>query len=529
MNKKAQAGLEFLATYGWAMLGIVLIAGTIAYFTIDLEKTAPNQCELGNIKCGSFIVSEQRDFSGAMEINNTQYRGIFGRIEFDFNNPESDVINISGVIFEFENQEILSSCDSLSILVNPGRITEIRCTLCKEMSDGLCESFLGGQNKDKINVDIKYKIQDKAFDKHGQGEIIFGVTNVELEIPECYDGEDNDDDSKTDYPNDFACKCGLGEDETETCEFRANCLSKGNDCRSDLYLTCEDAMIDTCKGNIKYVCGKNNTDCTKTPLLSCINTICTPIGELNDICDPDDHEDCDGTNLICESKKCKGNLTYTSCLNNNTNCVDQFTCISNVCETKGILNESCDSGDNEDCNSPQLLICDNSLNNCLGNISAKCHYDYDCANNFVCDVNGDCRINISEPCNSHDECIEGAACQNNICIDTPDWCSNINITNDFYWNETLGECWIADVNAKISCDELCGTNLLSCNSTIDWNDNSNCEMLNTFFNCKGTCYEEKLNLAPAYINEQCAYRNINYHQQCNSRSKTANRICLCNQ
>ena len=46
--KKSQAALEFLTTYGWAFLVIIIMIGTLAYFGIlTPSKVLPNRCTIG--------------------------------------------------------------------------------------------------------------------------------------------------------------------------------------------------------------------------------------------------------------------------------------------------------------------------------------------------------------------------------------------------------------------------------------------------------------------------------------------------
>lgn len=48
MQNKAQAALEFLTTYGWAFLVILIMIGTLAYFGIlNPSKILPNRCNFG--------------------------------------------------------------------------------------------------------------------------------------------------------------------------------------------------------------------------------------------------------------------------------------------------------------------------------------------------------------------------------------------------------------------------------------------------------------------------------------------------
>ena len=46
-NKKSQAAMEFLMTYGWAILVVLVAIGALAYFgVLSPEKFLPNRCTL---------------------------------------------------------------------------------------------------------------------------------------------------------------------------------------------------------------------------------------------------------------------------------------------------------------------------------------------------------------------------------------------------------------------------------------------------------------------------------------------------
>jgi len=61
MVKKAQGALEFLMTYGWAFLVILIMIGALAYFGIlDPSRFLPDRCDLGTqvlCKKDAFIVN----------------------------------------------------------------------------------------------------------------------------------------------------------------------------------------------------------------------------------------------------------------------------------------------------------------------------------------------------------------------------------------------------------------------------------------------------------------------------------------
>ena len=58
-DKKGQAALEFLTTYGWAFLVILIMIGTLAYFGIlSPGKILPNRCSIGpEFECLDFQIS----------------------------------------------------------------------------------------------------------------------------------------------------------------------------------------------------------------------------------------------------------------------------------------------------------------------------------------------------------------------------------------------------------------------------------------------------------------------------------------
>ena len=59
VSKKSQAALEFLTTYGWAFLVILLMIGTLAYFGIlSPGKILPNRCTFGSeFQCVDYQIS----------------------------------------------------------------------------------------------------------------------------------------------------------------------------------------------------------------------------------------------------------------------------------------------------------------------------------------------------------------------------------------------------------------------------------------------------------------------------------------
>ena len=60
MIKKAQGALEFLMTYGWAFLVILIMIGALAYFgVLSPTKFLPDRCSFGSeISCKDYWLNE---------------------------------------------------------------------------------------------------------------------------------------------------------------------------------------------------------------------------------------------------------------------------------------------------------------------------------------------------------------------------------------------------------------------------------------------------------------------------------------
>lgn len=61
--KKGQAAMEFLMTYGWAILVVLIAIGALAYFgVLSPDNLLPNQCRLAQ---GIYCKSHKADTTGA--------------------------------------------------------------------------------------------------------------------------------------------------------------------------------------------------------------------------------------------------------------------------------------------------------------------------------------------------------------------------------------------------------------------------------------------------------------------------------
>ena len=76
-KRKAQAAMEFLMTYGWAILVVLIVIGALAYFgVLDPQRLLPPRCTLPpGMLCKDYVVS-QADDEIRLEVQNGLGRAI---------------------------------------------------------------------------------------------------------------------------------------------------------------------------------------------------------------------------------------------------------------------------------------------------------------------------------------------------------------------------------------------------------------------------------------------------------------------
>ena len=92
--RRGQAALEFLTTYGWAFLVILVMIGGLSYFgVLDISRFIPDSCKLdGNIECGAIAL-----------YNNS--------VDMNVKNNVGERINITQIRFREKTQEASNAND----------------------------------------------------------------------------------------------------------------------------------------------------------------------------------------------------------------------------------------------------------------------------------------------------------------------------------------------------------------------------------------------------------------------------------
>lgn len=129
MHNKSQAALEFLMTYGWAILIVLVAIGALSYFgVLSPDKFLPSRCTLpAGLSCADF---EARDAGG-------------GAAELDVSLRNSLGYDITSVTVRASGCTTPAAISSLKNGANPSTVTLQDCsfTIGQKYSGQLNVSF----------------------------------------------------------------------------------------------------------------------------------------------------------------------------------------------------------------------------------------------------------------------------------------------------------------------------------------------------------------------------------------------------
>ncbi|HLD19386.1 MAG TPA: hypothetical protein VJB90_05260 [Candidatus Nanoarchaeia archaeon] len=151
--RKGQAAMEFLMTYGWAIVAVLLVIGALAYFgIIDPSAVVPDRCTFpSNFGCSDFAVQNPDIVAFTLVNNNLRDIRVTG-------------INIS-------SSSLLYGCGQSNGLGFP--ITMLPDGEQKFVVNG-CNFTASSPKKLKFKISINYNYgqTDVAGDKTVNGEIL---------------------------------------------------------------------------------------------------------------------------------------------------------------------------------------------------------------------------------------------------------------------------------------------------------------------------------------------------------------------
>ena len=166
MNRKAQGALEFLTTYGWAFLVILIMIGAMMYFGIlNPDKFLPERCTTNTgFSCEEHQIS--------VDNSNLYVKFIIKNVLPDTIKLENSM-NLKSEIFTGGNITLACTVDDSTIYQNQD--TGVSCDVPKSNLVGSVFPQVG--SKVKIVVDTKYKPVGKTLNKTLSTEIFGMVQN----------------------------------------------------------------------------------------------------------------------------------------------------------------------------------------------------------------------------------------------------------------------------------------------------------------------------------------------------------------
>jgi hypothetical protein len=143
-DKKGQAGLEFLTTYAWAFVVILIVIGALAYFGVtNPARILPDRCNVGSeFQCVNFLMDANED-----------QPGIPGQVRIQLKSNLGSVINASDFIVRNEAGTLTCTNDTTDQAFNywtPGTAKNVLFS-CNLQSAG----FVAGQ-KEKLLFEFNY-------------------------------------------------------------------------------------------------------------------------------------------------------------------------------------------------------------------------------------------------------------------------------------------------------------------------------------------------------------------------------------
>lgn len=170
-NKKGQAALEFLTTYGWAFLVILVAIGGLSYFGVfDIGRILPDGCKLDtNLECGDIYVLSVAPGGDA-------------RFQAEFRNNRDKVITVTdmriiekGLTGVADNTGIIECADTIAggVAIPPGSFGAVDFTTLNDggATTAGCgiESNLG--EKKTFLIEIDYTVQGSSIVLTSNGEV----------------------------------------------------------------------------------------------------------------------------------------------------------------------------------------------------------------------------------------------------------------------------------------------------------------------------------------------------------------------
>lgn len=155
-KKRAQAAIELLTTYGWAIIGVLVVIGALAYFDVfDAKRFVSERCDTGTqIMCTGSYIDDRNVFE--LEVKNNYLVPI-------------DIMGVTvktdGVVYPQTLHKVGSLYEFRVANIPPGNLTRFRAE-----NIAMGGTYFKKGSKKEINVVIQFR--RSAPQNIGPGNII---------------------------------------------------------------------------------------------------------------------------------------------------------------------------------------------------------------------------------------------------------------------------------------------------------------------------------------------------------------------
>lgn len=171
-QKRGQAALEFLSTYGFAFLIILVMIGALAYFgVLDPQRFLPDRCQFGSeFGC----IEAQITTDGATPSNVDVAINLINNAGQDIVYQDVVLDDTLGTVWAATDCTMTAPWDTAGTVGvlevgevwSAGRTVQAVCTTSTPAG-----TQLAAGSKHRVNVEIDYTPVGKSFPKSGSGDI----------------------------------------------------------------------------------------------------------------------------------------------------------------------------------------------------------------------------------------------------------------------------------------------------------------------------------------------------------------------
>jgi hypothetical protein len=151
MNKKAQASIDYISTYGWALIAMTAALGALYLFT-DVQnigtKTIGESCTFG---MGELLYCQDAQINKTTSI-------VYANVK----NTLGTVMNVSEVFCTYKSNQPIYTSNNIQD-IQPGALFQVRC----EMAPTVIFT-----KKAKVDISIVYKTRNSPYPSTVDGSIV---------------------------------------------------------------------------------------------------------------------------------------------------------------------------------------------------------------------------------------------------------------------------------------------------------------------------------------------------------------------